>query len=533
MAEKKIPKINIMSDQLSDSDTLDEEADPWLRTSEEERQYGTIKGSAQATQAALSHSRVKMYPTVERGPPQRPKTKKLPRDKAAEKGTQTKDRKNKRNKHLLCIVTICTYIFYCAFVTLYLYIRTLRTMNASTWKKAADIVAKTTSVTPQASAAATTESHILQRLQLSTLSIDDSGPPQVTYESQQPIATSTPRATDNSETPTEAYHQILPGMTSRLYPTLVADTSLEMHVSDQQDTLQMQLSTEVDKYLQEVAAKQEMDVNYFDTQHMATNTINHHQTVDLENDDIPELLDNDTGEKTQENIEQYIQYKDELETIPEESDKDFPAMAQGDSDDGNTIPYIQGDSEDEQFNTAIDDTSNDLMIVMGKPLTTAFVSVNVCIPTEQVGCLQVTNCLREFLSHFPLESKEKAFKQIYEILQVLNAYLIDNPQQHIHCMSPDNEYMSLIMYANTIEIDLCNFLAIWAVLSILLDTQSNTLQHVKSFQQVVNNYYDNRPTDMMSKLEQQANIIMKAMNILIAFQVILIEFQMQLIAITT
>ena len=78
-------------------------------------------------------------------------------------------------------------------------------------------------------------------------------------------------------------------------------------------------------------------------------------------------------------------------------------------------------------------------------------------------------------------------------------------------MSPDNEYVSLIMYANTIEIDLCNFLAIWAVLSILLDTQSNTLQHVKSFQQVVNNYYNNRPTDVMSKLEQQASIIMKAM----------------------
>ena len=87
-------------------------------------------------------------------------------------------------------------------------------MNASTWKKAADIVAKTTSVTPQASAAATTESHNLQSLQLSTLSIDDSRPLQVTYEPQQPIAMSTPWATHNSETPTEAYRQILPGMTS-------------------------------------------------------------------------------------------------------------------------------------------------------------------------------------------------------------------------------------------------------------------------------------------------------------------------------
>ena len=60
------------------------------------------------------------------------------------------------------------------------------------------------------------------------------------------------------------------------------------------------------------------------------NTINHHQIVDLtnlENDNILELLDNDAGEKTQENIEQYIRYKDKLETIPEESDKDFPVTA--------------------------------------------------------------------------------------------------------------------------------------------------------------------------------------------------------------
>ena len=383
-------------------------------------------------------------------------------------------------------------------------------MNASSWKKAADIVTKMTPVSLQASTAATAESQNLQSLPLSALSIDDSRLPQVTYEPQQPIATSTPWATDNPEIPTEAYCQILPGMSSRLYPTLIADSSLDTHMSDQQDTLQMQLSTEVNKYLQEAAVKREMDVNYFDAQHVATNTINHQQIVgsaELEKDDIPELLDNDTKE----NIEQYIQYKDELQTIPEESDEGLPVTMQGDGDDGDTILYVQGDSEEKQFNTAIDDTSNDPMIIMGKPLTTAFVSVNVHIPTEKVGCLQVTNQLREFLIHFPPESKEKAFEQIYKILQVLDAYLIDNPQQHIHCMSPDNEYVSLIMYAITIEIDLCNFLAIWAVLSILLDTQSNTLQHVKSFQQVVNNYYDKRPTDVMSKLEQQASIIMKAM----------------------
>ena len=128
-------------------------------------------------------------------------------------------------------------------------------MNASSWKKAADIVAKMTLVILQASAAATVESQNLQSLLLSALSIDDSGPPQVTYETQQPIATGTPWATENPDITTEAYRQILPGMSSRLYPTLVADSSLDAHMLDQQDTLQMQLTTEVDKNLQERAEK--------------------------------------------------------------------------------------------------------------------------------------------------------------------------------------------------------------------------------------------------------------------------------------
>ena len=139
-------------------------------------------------------------------------------------------------------------------------------MNASSWKKAADIVAKVTPGIPQVPAAATAESQNLQSLPLSALSVDDSGPPQVTYEPQQPIATSTPRATstESPEISTEAYRQILPGMSAQLYPTLIADSSLDTHIPDNQDTLQMQLTSEVDKYLQEVAERHEMDINYFD-----------------------------------------------------------------------------------------------------------------------------------------------------------------------------------------------------------------------------------------------------------------------------
>ena len=147
----------------------------------------------------------------------------------------------------------------------------------------------------------------------------------MTYETQQPIATSTPRATstESPEISTEAYCQILPGMSSQLCPTLVTDSSLDTHVPDNQDTLQMQLTTEVDKYLQEVAEKREMDVNYFDGQHIATNTISHQQKVDsleLGTDEIPELIDHNTGKKSETNIEHYIRYNDELAMIPEKSE---------------------------------------------------------------------------------------------------------------------------------------------------------------------------------------------------------------------
>ena len=139
-------------------------------------------------------------------------------------------------------------------------------MNASSWKRAADLVTKVTPAIPQVPAAAMAESQNLQSLPLSALSVDDSRPSQVTYEPQQPIATSTPRviSTESPEISTEAYRQILPGMSAQLYPTLVADNSLDTHIPDNQDTLHTQLTSEVDKYLQEVAERCEMDVNYFD-----------------------------------------------------------------------------------------------------------------------------------------------------------------------------------------------------------------------------------------------------------------------------
>ena len=69
MVEKEKEPISL-SKYLSDSDSSnDNEINPRLKTSVEERQYNTIPGSAIATCIALSYSRVQANPTIERGPP--------------------------------------------------------------------------------------------------------------------------------------------------------------------------------------------------------------------------------------------------------------------------------------------------------------------------------------------------------------------------------------------------------------------------------------------------------------------------------
>ena len=334
-------------------------------------------------------------------------------------------------------------------------------MNASSWRKAADLVAQGTPANLQVQVAAIAESKQLESLPLNALSADDSSPPQVTYDSQQPIATSTLQATSTSisDTPSETYHQIIPGMSDCLYPTLLADGSLGTQVVDNHGTLQNQITSEVDKYLQEVAERCARDINYFDGQHMATNTLSQQQKADfVEHDEekVPESNGYNTGENGAQSAECDIQYHDDLETIQEE-DEDPQMAAKQDVDNLDTIAYNPEESEEEPFNTVIDDTSKDPTIVMGKPVNTAFISDDVCIPTEKVGCLQVTSQLQEFLNHFPPESKEKAFEQIYQILQVLDAYLINKLQQHLYCMSPDSEYMPLIMYATKLEINFLQF----------------------------------------------------------------------------
>ena len=87
MAEKKAQKIKMQSDYLSDSESSEDEVNPHLCTSQEERVYGTIIASVQVTQAALSHTTMQCNPTMERGLLKHPKIKKLSKEQALDKTT--------------------------------------------------------------------------------------------------------------------------------------------------------------------------------------------------------------------------------------------------------------------------------------------------------------------------------------------------------------------------------------------------------------------------------------------------------------
>ena len=215
-------------------------------------------------------------------------------------------------------------------------------MNASSWRRAVDLIAQQTQATQQIQAVATADSNQLESLLLSSLAANDSGPPQVNYNPEQPLAVSTPRATTTPVgeiQPTNPYRQIIPGMNECLYPTLTADSSLSTPVSDDCHKLHKQITSELDKYLQEVTERREAEDNYFDRCHKSTNTSPFQQEdYYLEKDDIN--IDNASKPTIPESHEQDIslhhinssdcqtQLQDDLATIPEEEEENIDPAEQ-------------------------------------------------------------------------------------------------------------------------------------------------------------------------------------------------------------
>ena len=121
----------------------------------------------------------------------------------------------------------------------------------------------------------------------------------------------------------------------------------------------------------------------------------------------PESFEEDTGNILENNT---AQIDDDLSTIPEE-EEDLSHL------DTLTFNDKQDQTYNEHFDTAMDTTSEDSCITMGKPTPMPFVTHHVCIPREKVGCSQLAHKLQNFLEDYPPRTQEHTFETIYLVLR--------------------------------------------------------------------------------------------------------------------
>ena len=275
-------------------------------------------------------------------------------------------------------------------------------MNASSWKKAADFVAQ--------QAATTTDSQQLDTLPLSQLSVDDCSPPQVNYGIDHPLVSSMPQASltsDNITTAAEHDRQIIPGIPNQLYPSITNNNDVHPHTPGEHKSIADSINDELNKYLEQAAEKRKLEHNYFESGGQTINNLPdiqevfHHQDTDhspLKEKTLrktPESLEEDTGSIPEDDN---AQQDDCLSTISEESHQE-----EEDPADQDTLTFNDDidQTDNEHFNTAVDIASDNSHITMGKPMFTPFISDLVHVPTEKVGCLQVTQTLQQFLDEYP------------------------------------------------------------------------------------------------------------------------------------
>ena len=171
------------------------------------------------------------------------------------------------------------------------------------------------------------------------------------------------------------------------------------------------------------------------------------------------------------------------------------------------------DAHQDEDEHAAEDVERELTPIHSDQLLTVLLPTDeVIIPTKKVGCILVTSHLHQFLEDYPPSSDKQAFLDVYHTLSLLDKYLYDNPKQHTHCMSSDNEYVILLNYAICLNIDLSTFPTLWAVHSILLDTQNGKCEYIKLLQEEYNTYYADKSRKYMLKLEKKSVEIQNCMH---------------------
>ena len=388
-------------------------------------------------------------------------------------------------------------------------------MNLPDWIKAAALV------TQHKQEAATTETDQLSSMPLSRLAMDDSGPPLVHYGMHMPVVMSMPTGTDvhmHSSQQEDSYQQIIPGIPQgSLYPTLSSLSSEAVASHEEVQSLCNKVSKGLDKYLQDAEQHHALELSYFDdstscmseepiledaeqtTQSSKGNPLSAKQ-MSIEDTDVarnaPKSLKLDTSH-TSRQLSQVCSDADE---------KHQQIMTSEDVEQDTDAQHGDGKHPVEDL------TREPTPMHSEQPRTMLTCTDKVTMPTKKVGCILVTSYLKQFLEDYPPSSDKQAFLDIYHMLSLLDKYLYDNLKQHTHCMSSDNEYVTLLKYTICLNIDLTTFPTLWAVLSILLDTQDGKCEYVKCLQEEYNTYYEDKSRNYMLKSEEKSVDIQNCMH---------------------
>ena len=160
-------------------------------------------------------------------------------------------------------------------------------------------------------------------------------------------------------------------------------------------------------------------------------------------------------------------------------------------------------SQDDNYCTAIDDDDDlDDTVQFGNPVTQPFLSRSVRVPTIEVGCLSFIQMFQDYLHEYPPPSQADDYLQTQEMAQRLDVYLNRYPAQYIDCMTSDSEFIGFVNHSIQLALDLMVYPTIWAVLSILLETQDANTSYVLVMHDYYNECYNTKTEEYMMQLEQ-------------------------------
>ena len=111
---------------------------------------------------------------------------------------------------------------------------------------------------------------------------------------------------------------------------------------------------------------------------------------------------------------------------------------------------------------------------------------------------------QDYLHAYPPLSQADAHCQIQEMAQRLDVYLNRYPAQYNNCMTSDSEFVAFVNHAIQLALGLTAYPNIWAVLSILLETQDVNASYVQVMHDYYNKCYNTITEEYMIALEQTA-----------------------------